>query len=401
MKTRHADTDDPAHAAERNLSSRELRPLTISLAVAAQAVRTYPRAAREACLWLANLAANSPRIQLCWQHRFLPCPLDSVGRITEVELCEKVGLSRFDVYAALTGHCEADLPRFVTAVSKVRENFESNLPPLATTATSGMIGEAFEIAGARHQITRVEGKTRHGKTEEAQRLWLKNLHDTVWVHCPIGGDERTFLTEFARALGVGANISKKPPQIRQQIKNALGIGLISRVVIDEAHKLWPKDPATQQPLRAEFVRELRDQLGVGFVLLTTDQFALAMEIAKQHNRQWAPGQLGGRQYQFVLPEAHTDREIDEILLMHAGNITKDALKGLCVFTQTEEGYLGVGIEALLNARLRAGNGSSVIQRDHVEAAIKQQRTNERVRTLALAARSSSKGKRTAVKLLAA
>src|SRR6266496_5660485 len=110
--TRYSNNPDPAHAPERNLSSTRLRPINISLSVAAQAARAYPKEVREACLWVANLAANSQRIQLCWQRRLLPDPLGTVGHITEADLCSKLDLHAIEVYRALTGHEEADLLKF-------------------------------------------------------------------------------------------------------------------------------------------------------------------------------------------------------------------------------------------------------------------------------------------------
>jgi len=398
MPTRHADNQDVSHAPERNLSSLHNRSLTISLAIAANACRRYPKESREACLWLANVAANSQRIQLCWQMRFLPDPIGAIGRITEAELCEKVGLHRSEVYAALTGHEDADLGKFVEKVSLLRKEFESQLPPLVTTADSKSITEAFTVAGEQHRIAVIQGKTRHGKTEECQRKWLKNLHRCVWLRCPSDNQERTFLDEFARALGVYTNISKKPAQLRQQIKRALGIGLIDTVVIDEAHFLWPTNLVTQKPARAELVRELRDELGVGFVLVTTDQFATAMEICKAQNTRYAPGQIAGRRYQFELRDSHTDKELRAILTLHAGSITDEAVEGLLDFVKTEEGYLGAGIEAIVNARIVCGNHGAPINATHVAVATKQQQTAARVKQLALTAKPV---RRRRVKLLAA
>jgi len=193
-----------------------------------------------------------------------------------------------------------------------------------------------------------------------------------------------------------ANIAKKPAHIRQQIKNALGIGLISRVVVDEAHKLWPADLANSEPVRIEFIRELRDQLGVGFILLATDQFALSLEISKRENQRYAPGQLAGRRYQFILRDTHTDKEIRLIAALHAGSATDDAIDGLLTFARTEEGYLGIMVEAIACARRLAGTGP--ITATHVASATRMQQTEERVKKLALGAKPIRGGK---IKLLAA
>jgi hypothetical protein len=374
-----------------------LRPVNISLSVTAQAARAYPKEMREACLWLANLAANSQRIQVCWQLRGLADPLGTIGRIAEADLCDRLGLDRREVYAALTGGNDADLPKFIAAVKKLRAEFESKLPPLVKTADSKQIAEAFDVAG-QHKITLVQGKWRHGKTVESERNWLLNLQDTIWVRCPSDNFERTFLNEIGGALGIGSGKSKRAPFLRQQIKSALGIGLISRVVIDEAHELWPSDIASQKPIRAEFIRELRDELGVGFVLLATEQFALNMELAKQHNARYAPGQLAGRRYQFELRDVHTDKEIRAIAALHCGTVTEDALDGLVAFAKAEEGYLGQMVEAIAAARHLAGNRNTPITATHIVVATRQQQTNARVKQLSLGMKSQRRGR---FKLLAA
>ncbi len=398
MNTRTSTNDDPSHAPERNLSSARLRPINISLAVAAQATRSYPTESRNAALWLANLAANSQRIQLCWQRRLLPDPIGTIGRITEADLCSKLGLHPIEVYRALTGHDEADLDKFCLAVKRLRAEFESKLPPLVKTADSRAIAEAFEIAGDEHRITVVQGKWRHGKTEEAERNWLLNLHRAVWLDCPEDNYDRTFLAALGGALGIGANVSKKIPVLRAQIKTAMGIGLIDTVIIDEAHNLWPENLQSIKPKRVEFIRHLRDSLGVGAVLLTTEQFALAVEISKAHNARYAPGQLAGRRYQFELRDAHTDREIRAIAALHCGNATDDALDGLVTFAKAEEGYLGIMIEAIAAARHLAGNHSTPITATHVAVATRQQQTDARVKQLALTAKPARRGR---FKLLAA
>lgn len=391
MNTRTTDNHDPAHAPERNLSSSRLRPINISLSIAAQACRAYSTESRNAALWLANLAANSQRIQICWQLRGLEDPLGTIGRITEVDICAKVGLHPIEVYRALTGHDDADLCKFVKLVSKLRADFESKLPPLVKTADTRTIAEAFEIAG-QHRITLVQGKWRHGKTVEAERNWLLNLQDTIWMRAPSDNFERTFLNELGRALGIHSGNSKRTPVLRSQIKSALGIGLISRVVIDEAHELWPKDIASQKPIRSEFVRELRDEHGVGFILLSTEQFALNMELCKQHNARYAPGQLAGRRYQFELRDAHTDREIRAIAALHSGNATEDALDGLVTFAKAEEGYLGQMVEAIAAARHLVASASQPITATHVALATRQQQTSARVKALALSAKPTRRGR---------
>ncbi len=394
MSTRTSTNQEPSHAPERNLSDPSRRPITISLAIAAQACRIYDPRTRSACLWLANLAANSQRIQLCWQDRLLPDPLGTVGRISEVELAAKLGLEPFEIYAALSGHPDADLPKFCAAVEKFRRDFESQLPPLIHTSDSDTIVAAFGTAADEHKIVTVSGKWRHGKTDESQRLWLKNLHRCIWVHCPPDNTERSFLNAIAGALGISANSGKKPTQLREQIKRAFGIGLIDCIIVDEAHNLWPSDLADAKPVRAEYLRELRDSLGLGIMLITTEQFALSLALAVQHNTRWAPGQFLGRRAQFKLSDIHTDVEIRSIAKLHGQGLLPDAALPILVeFAKAEEGYLGAMVTAIRQGlRVATANGRT-LGLDDVAAALKQQRTDERVADLARVKRPSRHGRR--------
>jgi hypothetical protein len=244
----------------------------------------------------------------------------------------------------------------------------------------------------------VQGKWRHGKTEECERQWLLNLHRCVWLDCPEDNFDRTFLNSLATVLGIGAGRSKRVPVLRDQVKAALGIGLIDTIIIDEAHNLWPEDLQSAKPKRVELIRHLRDSLGVGSVLLTTEQFALAMELSKQHNVRYAPGQLAGRRYQFELHDVHTDGEIRAIAALHCGNATAQALDGLLTFAKAEEGYLGQMVEAIANARRLAGNHNAPITATHVAFATRQQQTSARIKALAVNVKAARRGR---FKLLAA
>jgi len=269
---------------------------------------------------------------------------------------------------------------------------------LVKTADSGIIADAFQIAGDEHRIAVVQGKWRHGKTEECERQWLLNLHRCVWLDCPEDNFDRSFLNALANTLGIGAGKSKRVPVLRYQIKAALGVGLIDTIIIDEAHNLWPEDLQSVKPKRIEFIRHLRDSLGVGAVLLTTEQFALAMELSKQHNARYAPGQLAGRRYQFELRDAHTDREIRAIAALHCGNATDDALDGLLTFAKAEQGYLGQMVEAIAAARHLTGNHNSPITATHVAIATRKQQTSARIKALAVSVKPARRGR---FKLLAA
>jgi DNA transposition AAA+ family ATPase len=391
MKTRTSDNPDPGHAPERNLSSAHLRPINVSLALCANAVRRYPEDARCAALWLCNLAANSRRIQTAWTLRGLRDPLGTIGRIAEADLADKLNLTVPEIYRALTGDPAANLPAFTRAVLTFRAAFQNALPPLVRTGDTARIAGAFRMAAEEHSLVEVRGKWRHGKTVEAERQWLGNLDNTIWLHCPGGSDRRAFVFALAQCLGIGVGGGVKPGQLQPKIMNALGQGLIERIVVDEAAGLWPNNLRDSKPERLEFLRELRDTLAVGVVLLTTDQFALNMELALQHNTRWAPGQVLGRMPKVLLRDKHTDNEIRAIARMHAGEIDDDAVEGLLLYALSQEGYLGGMVEAIKDARQEAAGAR--LTAGHIAAAAKRQERDAHTRQLAGAAVPRKRGAR--------
>jgi hypothetical protein len=141
-------------------------------------------------LWLANLAANSQRIQLCWQRRLLPDPLGTVGRITEADLCAKLGLDRLDIYDALTGGPMPISGKFRAAVEKFRAEFESQLPRMVKTHDTAIIAAAFAAAGDEHDIAEVRRQMAPWQDRGSRAHWLKNLHRAVWIHTPADNSRR-------------------------------------------------------------------------------------------------------------------------------------------------------------------------------------------------------------------
>lgn len=373
---------------EGSLSDRAHKGIIISLAVVAQASRIYSQRDREACLWLANVAANSQRIQLVWQRRKLPDPLGCVGRITEADLAHKLGLEPYDIYTALTGRENADLPRFTAAVERFRKEFEAALPPIVQTEDTKTIRKAVKTAMEDHELVTIEAKWRAGKTEECQRMWLQNLHRAIWIDTPVGGTEKDFFYAIASALGIGlgANSGKKTPLIKKQIDQAIGIGLVDTMFFDEAHNTLPTDVQTKRPVRLEHIRQYRDARGVGSILVVTEQFSLALEMSLQGNTRWAPGQFIGRRYSFRLRDSHNDAEIKAIARVHAGAaLNPELLPELLTYAKGSEGYLG-SMTAVIRGAIREAesNDRTVFTAQDLAMAMKDQAAEERIVALAKA-----------------
>jgi DNA transposition AAA+ family ATPase len=270
-------------------------------------------------------------------------------------------------------------------VEGLRADLEAALPPLVKTQDTATVQAAFDAAAIEHRLAVLSGKWRHGKTVECERVWLRNLHRAIWIHCPVSNEKRSFIFALASALGLGVGSGVKPSHLEEKIKRTLAIGLIDTVFIDEAANLWPSDVRQGKPGKAEFVRELRDSLGIGFVLIATDQFALSLELARLHNERWAPGQFFGRQRLFLLRDSHTDAEVRAIAALHAGPLESAASDGLLAFARSHEGYLGSMTSAAARAR-RAANAErgagAAITAAEVAAATRAQQTDARIITLA-------------------
>lgn len=376
------------------ISSPHLRPIQVSLAVAAHAARIYEPEHRRAVLWLANLAANSRRVQLCWQRRGLPDPLGTIGQIAEAELAKKLNLAPLAILRALTGHSEADLPAFTASVTKFRAEFEAQIPKLIPTSDMQTVADAFAAAADEHEIAELRGKWRHGKTELCERQWLLNLDRAVWIDTPSDNAQQTFILSIASALGIGQHYNLS--RLHTRVKQAVGIGLIDTLMFDEAHNLWPSDLRDAKPVRAEYVRELRDSTGVGSMLITTEQFALSMEIAKKRNTRYAPGQLFGRIRAFTTSDKHTQKEIKAIAGLHIGKADADAIHALALFAEAEEGYLGTMVQAARRARVAATKeGRDTVTAADIAAATRAQQHDTRIVQMASNVKLNARGRRAA------
>lgn len=374
--TRHAKPG-AEFAPERYMSSAEHAGLNISLAIVTKQVRCYPTEARRAALWLANFAANSQRLQLVWQRRHLPDPIGTIGQITALQLEERLGIDQREIREVLTGGPDRNLPQFTAAVQAYRAKIEGALPRWVKTEDMRITEEAFAIATEDHEITGLIGKTRGGKTGESERLWVCHLDHILYVDTPESNDERSFMVAIAQAGGIGVGSNVKNCQLRQKIRQMLGIGLIDTLAFDEGHYLWPTDLADTKPQRLEFIRNCRDTLGVGSVIIATEQFSESAAVAEQENTRWAPGQFLGRWQPFRLRERKTKRELELIVSVHAGAIEPEAVAGLIDFAEKSEGYLGAMTNVIRLARRAAGQ-DGMITPALVAAKIQQHQTETKI-----------------------
>ena len=291
---------------------------------------------------------------------------------TEVEMLDLPGLTIREINEALTfAFADAALvARFTAAVDVLRAQFEGAMEierasqanpfrpgsslhdgfgPIAPTQVSRTIERALQKVLEKGALAEIIGLTRIGKTTPAARWFLHHLDSAVYVVCPNATSEMDFLYAIARACGVATRESSDTCQrLRARIETAFAAGGYRVLLIDEGHNLLLRGVKAAQ--RLEFLRRLRDHLGVGVAILATPQFSEALAEAFQAGSRWAPGQYDGRVRTYHLPETLSDEDLGAIARHHAPDFEAALVTELIGFAKSSEGYGGAMVNAISRTR---------------------------------------------------
>lgn len=376
--TRYAQPgDDPDKSPERFLASGRVRGLNIGLNIVTRIARVLSQAERDAMIWLTNFA--------------------HLRDLTADALCGELELEKVTIRQALTDP-EADRTAFVRAVAKLRGEFavelkreravtepsryalsgkfDEALRKIANTLVHRKIGNAVKLALREPQIIEVLGKTRLGKSIAARQLYLENLHQAAWLHCPKPGPERVFLAALAGVLGIGTGgNAMKSWQIEPKITSAFGQNRIRLLFVDEGHRIWPCD-TRNEPKRAEFLRDLWEVHGVSVIILATPQYSEAVNEALATAKRWAPGQWLGRVMPFDLPDALSDADLAAVAENLAPDTSAAVVKQLVEHAKKSEGYAGMIARLIERARFIDDGGKVTLEslRDAHCAVDREERT---------------------------
>jgi hypothetical protein len=317
---------------ERGLSSPKIAGINIGLNIVIAISRSHPEPVRRSLIWLVNYSRN-------------------VVRCTADALAEKLDVPKASIRAALTDPECDDLPRVVTAIQKLRTEFESTITDLVDTAVAREVGLGMGYAIKRTKMVEIVGKTRIGKSDCARVHWLRNLDRCVWFECPEDDTERGFFYELAGALGIGVSSAKKTGLYRAQTKACFGPGGITCLIVDEAHRLWPSD-VHAKPKRVEFLRSIyADGRGCSVVIISTPQHSESLNMSLDHAGRWAPGQYEGRVSRFHLEDTMSTKDLAAVARHHAGRgVSETVISALVEQALATEGYCGAMVETIDLAR---------------------------------------------------
>ncbi len=363
--TRKASPDsNPEHSNERHMSNPLINGIGIGTNFVTRCARARTPRERQAMLWLTRYAHT----------------LD----LTQDAVAHRLGLERAAVREALTNP-EGDISAFVHAVSRLRAEFESALDapgsgrfthphnPFhvrlpwheacgtpANTLVFRKVRSAYGLAQSKPVLVEIQGLERLGKTISLRHHFLRHMDCAAWIDSPVGRTEIDWLRALAAGFGVGAGgTALKPSQLRPRLEACLGPGKIELLVLDEAHKLLPRD-LRQRPDRLEDLRSYLDRFGVSVILGTTPQFAQMVSamvtLADTGESFWRPGQHIGRRQAYDLPETLRDEDLAAIASWHAPSLTERMVCELVTWAKTDPGYIGTMVKIIERAAHQADGG---------------------------------------------
>ena len=351
---------DPEVSNERHMSHPLINGIGIATNYVTRCARARTPKEREAMLWLTRYALT----------------LD----LTQDALAGMLHMDRVAIREALTNP-EGDISQFVRAVGELRAGFSHALyatgpdrakhpsnpfhPRMpwheacakpADTLVFRKVRSAFKLALSKPVFVEVQGLERLGKTISLRHHFLANMDRAAWIDAPVGRTELDWLRALATGLGVGIGTAMKAAQIRPKIEACLGPGKIEVIVVDEAHKLLPRD-LRQRPDRLEDLRSYLDRFGVSTILGTTPQFAemisTMVALADGGESFWRPGQHIGRRQAYDLPETLAAEDLEAIALWHGPALTNAMVGELVAWAKADPGYIGTMVNIIKRAESQA------------------------------------------------
>jgi hypothetical protein len=183
---------------------------------------------------------------------------------------------------------------------------------VVVTEIGRLIYDALDYCAASKGLVFISGRPRLGKTWAA-RKWVET-HPGRARYCevPSSGDDLSFFTAIARALGVTVEGDPRVKKMRPRVEATLQQGGIM-LVLDEAAALWPCTNYRQQsrPPRVSWVMSQINQ-GASIALLVTPNF-FSSQADYQDKSRWQSAQFYGRVERFVeLPDAVSISDLEKV-----------------------------------------------------------------------------------------
>ena len=307
--------------------------IEIGLNIVCRVARARTEPERRAMIWCVNYA--------------------NLRGLNADQLAATLELDKRTIRAALTNP-EEDLTRFMTAIAKERGMFEEGIRPLVETTPARIAREAVQFAARRPSIVECVGPSRSGKSVAVEHEYWLLLDRAIMIECPTGDSERELHESLAAALGISCNTGKKSHQVRVQIASCCSPDMISVVIVDEFHRVWPRNPKENLPKRLEYLRFLyRDGKGASIVGVGTLQFSANLLTAMKDNPRWSPDQWYGRRVPFYTPETMSERELEAIARYHAPDFEEELIVSLAQQALACDGFAGLIVNTIDLARDKA------------------------------------------------
>lgn len=197
---------------------------------------------------------------------------------------------------------------------------------LADTQISRKINETLDFSYARRRMVLVEGPSGIGRSETAKAWCDAHVGMVRYLEVPSSGDDRSFYSAMARALGIARGFAYNPQQIKLRVEDTLAAsGLM--LLLDEAQGLWP---AVQRPRgvppRMLWIKTLFDN-GTPIALIALDDFSRWQELYV-NKTLWTDQQFErrlNRRILFSTPEIEEKEQSETIKRIRAGSVILSAV----------------------------------------------------------------------------
>ena len=314
--------------------------IEIGLNIICRVGRTRPEPERRAMIWCANYAKER--------------------NLNVDQLSEELGLSKRDIRSALTDPHE-DLSRFMEAIGRVRAAFEAAIPAWVETTPARVAREAVHHAIRRSACVEYVANSRMGKSRSVEREYWRYMDRAIMFECPTGDSERELHESLARELGISCNTGKKSHQVRVQIAACCAPDMISLIIVDEFHRVWPRNPKQTQPKRLEYLRYLyQDGKGASILGIATPQHSNNLLAALENNPRWSPDQWYGRRVPFYAPDTMSKGELEGIARYHAPDFDAPLINALVDQAMACDGFAGLICNTINVARDKAELARSAV-----------------------------------------
>jgi len=189
-----------------------------------------------------------------------------------------------------------------------RREMEEARAKLADTEISNRIIGTLDFCQRRRRMALIEGKAGIGKSATT-KAWCEMCGGLArYVEIPSSGDDRSFYSAIAEALGVARGPSYNGQQIKLRVEEALKqSGLL--IVLDEAQFCWPQHNRPRgTPARLQWIKTAFD-FGAAIALVALPDFTKWQALYVEKTL-WSDEQFERRLNRRVsLPESHSTEDL--------------------------------------------------------------------------------------------